>query len=287
MYYNGEVLSDDGVYYLDIVTDTAVAMADEEVNYYLCKETHLSTANEDLDDTTLWTPMSEMDPIVTPLVLAQQIDAEFIDVDSLVAKKVIVTDSGNNVIAKIGDMNNYVVEEETKKYPFWIGGATPAAAVTRIDSTGELETSNIKASGGEITGTLKLGEEGKFQSSGYVWATGHSIELNNQGLNVKSENSVHGSHKNHVEIYDSFIEILNDFGGYSSSPARKEQMTINDKSIYYDDLLNDKREYAVFANDAYKLCVASALPASPDSNTIYLVTGSTGQGVYVGSTKIA
>lgn len=150
MYYNGEVLSDDGVYYLDIVTDTAVAMADEEVNYYVCKETHLSTANEDLNDTTLWTPMSEMDPIVTPLVLAKQIDAEFIDVDSLVAKKVTVTDGNNAVIAKIGDMNDYTVGSSTNKFPLWLGGSTPATAVTRFDKDGKLY-----ASGGEF-GIVKI-----------------------------------------------------------------------------------------------------------------------------------
>ena len=137
MYYNGEVLSDDGVYYLDIVTDTAVAMADEEVNYYVCKDTHLSTANEDLEDKTLWTPMSNMDPIVTPLVLAQQIDAEFIDVDSLVAKKLQVKDTNENTLLYAGNPS----------YPLLCGSTIPSNATTKIDSDGKLY-----ATGGEIGG---------------------------------------------------------------------------------------------------------------------------------------
>lgn len=166
MYYDGNTLSPDGIYYLDVVADRAMAILEDSgsINYYICKATHESTAEEDLTDTNLWTPVANSGPIITPIVLAEKIKSGFIDVDDLTAKKVTVTDVDNNVVAKIGDMNDYTVDSITDKYPLWIGGATPATAVTRIDKDGKLTTTDIKASGSlesnkyeeEFEGHLKM-----------------------------------------------------------------------------------------------------------------------------------
>jgi hypothetical protein len=53
---------------------------------------------------------------------------------------VTVLNSLNQVIAKLGEA----------AYPLFLGGATAAAAVTKIKADGELETSKIKATGGDI-----------------------------------------------------------------------------------------------------------------------------------------
>lgn len=87
-YYAGDTPVD-GIYYLDIVCDTDMAIGTDSVNYYMCTQTHLSTSSDDFSPTsTQWSKMTSVGPLVTPLILTEAIKANFIDVNSLVAKRI-------------------------------------------------------------------------------------------------------------------------------------------------------------------------------------------------------
>lgn len=150
-YYNGEELADDGICYLDIVADESIALDKSDVKYYVCKESHLSSGDKDELLTDQWEPMETTNPIVTPLILAEKIKADFIDVDSLTAKKLTVRDDNETIVANIGDKTKY--GEEQKEYPIYVGGSNPNTAVTKIDENG-----NIYATGGVI-GPLKVASD--------------------------------------------------------------------------------------------------------------------------------
>lgn len=151
----------DGHRIIDIVYNKDVAMMnDPDLGIFQCVTAHTSQEG-DIDpddpsvyDPSLWSPISQLtQPLATPLLLANQIKADYIDVQNLAAnsafvnalevKKLIVKD-GNNTIGVMGDLTPYVIGTTTKKYPFWIGAATPESAVTRIDADGNLTTTGGK-----------------------------------------------------------------------------------------------------------------------------------------------
>ena len=156
----------DGLTVIDIVYNKYIAMLDDnDLRIYQCKTTHPSK-EEDMSGGQLtssrWDPINQTTtPFATPLLLATRIIADYIDVIDLAANtgfinaltvNKLTVKNGDSIIAKIGDMSDYTVDNVAGKYPFWIGGATPANAVTRIDSTGKLTTTNIVATGGTIGG---------------------------------------------------------------------------------------------------------------------------------------
>ena len=148
--------------YIDICVKMPISLiGDANFRAYQCVSTHTSDATTNtLGKAGLWTSINSLKPLVTPLMLANKIVADYIDVANLAADsafinaltvlKLIVKNANNNIIAKIGDMDNYTVDGETGKYPFWIGGPTPADSVTKVKSDGELITSKIKATGGTL-----------------------------------------------------------------------------------------------------------------------------------------
>lgn len=89
-YCDGTTLVD-GVYPLDIVSDKALAIGTSGVNFYMCVRTHTSSASIPLTNTSYWTKLNSLRPIVTYLILAEAIKASFIDVDDLVANSVLIT----------------------------------------------------------------------------------------------------------------------------------------------------------------------------------------------------
>lgn len=134
---------------IDICVNMPISLiGDANFRAYQCVSTHTSDATTNtLGKVGLWESVNSLKPLVSPLILAGKIVADYIDVDTLNVKKLTVYNASNAIIAKMGDMGDYMVDGVSAKYPFWIGGATPATAVTRIDSTGKLTTSNIVATG--------------------------------------------------------------------------------------------------------------------------------------------
>ncbi len=124
---------------------------------YQCVKTH-SSSSIPLGAYGYWTRINNLGPLITPLVLTGKIIADYIDVDTLHVKHLDGADgtfngvlsvyNGDNLVAKIGDTTPY----SGTIYPFWIGGATPENAITKIDSTGILTTTKLVANGGSIGG---------------------------------------------------------------------------------------------------------------------------------------
>lgn len=176
-YRNDSSLKTDGERIIDIAVNKAMSLiGDTTFKAFKCRVTHTSdTQSRPLAAGTYWEAINTLQPIVTPVLLANVISADYIDVENLVAQKLTVKDSDDNVIAKIGDMSNYTVDGVSGKFPFWIGGSMPATAVTRIDSAGKLTTTNIVATGGTIggfsissTGIGTLGATSLHSESSYL-----------------------------------------------------------------------------------------------------------------------
>ena len=138
---------------IDVCVNMGLSMiGDTNFRAYQCVTTHTSDNNNNtLGKAGLWTAINSLKPIATPLMLASKIVADFIDVDTLYVKHlnaadgtfkgtITVYNSNNQIIAKLGDVT----------YPLWLGGATAAAAVTKVKADGELITSKIKATGGSV-----------------------------------------------------------------------------------------------------------------------------------------
>ena len=254
-YYDGSELVD-GIYVFDIVTDKDAAMiGEDDINYYQCKHSHLSSSEETYLDEGLWDDLPNYTPFVTPLVIADKIKAGFIDTDGLVTNELEVRDENDNTLLYAGDTD----------YPLLAGSRNSANAVTKIDKNGKIYSTDAEISGvinansGFINGTLKLSPDGMLQTYGRFGSELNAIQLDNTGLYVSWAIADHEDY----DIYKMSVGSNNIMRGWEDSA----------------------KEYAVFANDTYLLNVVDSLPASPDSKTIYIVTG-TGKGVYVGSTQI-
>jgi len=186
---------------IDICVNMSISMiGDSNFRAYQCVSTHTSDATTNtLGKAGLWVSINNLKPLVSPLILANKIVANYIDVADLAANtafisaltvnKLTVKNANNNVIAKIGDMDDYNVGGVQGKYPLWIGGATPANAVTRIDSTGKLTTTNIVASGGTIGGfTIGSGYIG-VSSSGPGTPSGNGMSLYSEFISFYESSS--------------------------------------------------------------------------------------------------
>ena len=88
-YYAGDTQVD-GVYPLDIVADKAISIGVSGVNFYMCRTSHTSAANIPLTNTAYWTKLNNLKPVVTYLILAEAIKANFIDVADLAAASAFI-----------------------------------------------------------------------------------------------------------------------------------------------------------------------------------------------------
>ena len=95
-YYNGTTAID-GVYYLDVVTTTAISTnGGNGVTYYVCKTNHTSTTFAADLNANKWELLDNTTPVITPFILADKIQAGDIDVESLAANSAFV----NNLTVK-------------------------------------------------------------------------------------------------------------------------------------------------------------------------------------------
>lgn len=137
---------------IDICVNKPLSLiGDSGFKAYQCIRTHTSSDSIPLGDANYWTAVNNFQPLVSPLILASKIVADFIDVDTLYVKHLNAADgtfkgtisvynSSGTLIAKLGDVT----------YPLWLGGTTAANAVTKVKADGELITSKIKATGGSV-----------------------------------------------------------------------------------------------------------------------------------------
>lgn len=89
-YRNDAALKTDGVRYLDVVVDRAVSLYGRDTyNVYVCRKTHLSDSVP-LAEGEYWEKADVLRPLITPLILAQQISAEYINVQSLAASQAFI-----------------------------------------------------------------------------------------------------------------------------------------------------------------------------------------------------
>lgn len=82
----------DGVKYIDICTNMSMALVtDSNFAAYQCISDHTSSSSIPLGTSGVWSKLNSLRPIVTAFILAQKIQAKFIDVDSLSADEAFIT----------------------------------------------------------------------------------------------------------------------------------------------------------------------------------------------------
>lgn len=238
---------------IHIATNMPMALiSDPNFHAYQCVQTHTSSANIPLGTVGYWAEINNLQPLITPLVLAQKIAAGCIDVDSLNVKLLSIYTALGALLGKIGDMNDYTVDGVSAKYPFWIGGATPVAAVTRIDSTGKLT-----AKSGQF-GQLHIDSDGiaiESDDSEDDYQYGHlsctTLKFFDDDLEYRVLFDVFG-----VRIYES-NELIASFSRYgaASELGRIGSSSSNSFNLGFSQ---DVVLYACSGNTAYL-----NLPASP------------------------
>lgn len=214
---------------IDICVNMPLSLiGDSNFKAYQCVQTHISGNNIPLGASGYWTAVNSLQPLVSPLILANKIVADYIDVANLAANDAFISaltvnkltvKNGNSIIAKIGDMENYTVDGVSGKYPFWMGGATPADAVTRIDSTGKLTTANIVAKGGKI-GNFSINSGLWLTASGDGYSMGFSaaaFDLQSNSIGITPEDT---SYNQRSLTQSSHIHFAGYEDAYNSSSKR-------------------------------------------------------------------
>ena len=139
-YRNDESLTS-GTRYIDIVmvrNNNAV----DGWDVYKCIKTHTSSSSITYTNTTYWTELSNVGPIYTSLIIANNASLDFVQGNELLIK-----DSNNNVVA--GLTGGSSKEAGTTPVRIWAGGNVPGNAPFRVDQNG-----NLVATKANITGTI-------------------------------------------------------------------------------------------------------------------------------------
>jgi len=193
-YRNDSSLETDGVRIIDVACNMGMAMiGDSSFVARKCKITHQADHQLiPLSDNTYWEDVNQFQPIVTPVLLAQAISADYIDVNSLVAKHVQVK-NGDTVVADMGGDTNY---------PLFLGSTLAANAKTKFDKNG-----NLFCNGGEFAGGLRI----PFVALGNSDLTYMYSEVVNYG-------SSHNTTENHYQLKSTsakFIDLTGQVSQYS------------------------------------------------------------------------
>jgi hypothetical protein len=141
--------ADDGLRYIDVVTDTDMAIIGTDTfNMYICQTKHTSaTDNSDEPGVganweNFWTKQSSYAPMATPFLLAKQISAHYIDADSLTVKyfkTATISPAGKTILINNGD-SGYIQVYNGLKESVRISGET-------IDEISNLVTTTQRLSG--------------------------------------------------------------------------------------------------------------------------------------------
>lgn len=152
-YRNDESLTS-GTRYIDIVMVRNNSAVDGW-DVYKCIKTHTSSSSITYANTTYWTELSNVGPIYTSLIIANNASLAFVQGNELLIK-----DSSNNVVA--GLTGGSSKEAGTTPIRIWAGGEVPGNAPFRVDQNG-----NLVATKANITGTITAtgGNVGGFSIS--------------------------------------------------------------------------------------------------------------------------
>lgn len=142
-------VTDDGLRYIDVVTDTDMAIIGTDTfNMYICKTQHTS-ATDNSDEPGVganwekfWTQSSSYAPMATPFLLAKQISAHYIDADNLTVKYFktdTISPVGKTILINNGD-SGYIQVYNGLKESVRISGET-------IDEISNLVTTTQRLSG--------------------------------------------------------------------------------------------------------------------------------------------
>ena len=148
-YRNDEALTS-GTRYIDIVMVRNNSAVDGW-DVYKCIKTHTSSSSITYANTTYWTELSNVGPIYTSLIIANNASLDFVQGNELLIK-----DANNNIVA--GLTGGSSKEAGTTPVRIWAGGDVPGSAPFRVDQEGNLVatkaniTGTITATGGNIGG---------------------------------------------------------------------------------------------------------------------------------------
>ena len=148
-YRNDEALTI-GTRYIDIVMVRNNSAVDGW-DVYKCIKTHTSSSSITYANTTYWTELSNVGPIYTSLIIANNASLDFVQGNELLIK-----DANNNIVA--GLTGGSSKEAGTTPVRIWAGGDVPGSAPFRVDQEGNLVatkaniTGTITATGGNIGG---------------------------------------------------------------------------------------------------------------------------------------
>ena len=143
-YRNDEDLTS-GTRYIDIVMVRNNSAVDGW-DVYKCIKTHTSSSSITYANTTYWTELSNVGPIYTSLIIANNASLDFVQGNELLIK-----DANNNIVA--GLTGGSSKEAGTTPVRIWAGGGVPGSAPYRVNELGEFVSTKANVTG-IITATL-------------------------------------------------------------------------------------------------------------------------------------
>lgn len=183
-YRNDEALTS-GTRYLDIAIVTTGA---NTFNAYKCLKTHTSSSSIPVSNTTYWQKFNTLQPVYTPLIMAQNAILRFMQGNQLL----IMKPDGKTIVAGL-------VGGDT---PFWVGGETPndASVYFGMAGNGQLAHGNISWNeAGDLTcerGIFKVGIKKVYRKVSLDKYTSESFKADlTTGLNfVFTKNTGNDTH---------------------------------------------------------------------------------------------
>ena len=139
-YRNDEDLTS-GTRYIDIVMVRNNSAVDGW-DVYKCIKTHTSSSSITYANTTYWTELSNVGPIYTSLIIANNASLDFVQGNELLIK-----DANNNIVA--GLTGGSSKEAGTTPVRIWAGGDVPGSAPYRVNQLGEFVSTKAN-----VTGTI-------------------------------------------------------------------------------------------------------------------------------------
>lgn len=138
-YRNDEALTS-GTRYLDIAV---VTKGPNTFEAYKCKQTHTSSDSILVSNMTYWEKFNQLQPVYTPLIMAQNALLLFAQTNQLLVMK----SDGTTVAAGLGGGKG---AGDECNYPLWVGGTTPDTAPFKVRIDGKMF-----ATSGEFSGNIR------------------------------------------------------------------------------------------------------------------------------------
>lgn len=280
-YYNGKDVAPDGNVYLDIVTDKSIALSGEQIDWKVCIRSH--TSIDDIDpegdipitsgNPNYWEVVTNVGPLATPLLLAETIDAEYINVDTLDVNKLKVkdgTEETSKVILYAGDaeiplicgrdinFNDGDVDFDNSNINSW------------INADGSIYSKSLHVSGGTIGG-WNITENSLFSSNNGLYLNSSDSTIIVQNSDNVPLTTISGVkyNRNDLEVIGSasvnsvgdgsITEDLNSYGIYEKTVGvQTNAFTVPvDCQIRIDNVTAENLELYVWPNDWWEITFIS------------------------------